>query len=61
MTNVGDLGMDVIFMGNNLLCLRNVNDGKKRPLHIWQCALHEFGQRQRPSRVASDPDFLLSL
>lgn len=46
-TSVGDLGMDVIFMGNNLLCLRNVNDGKKRPLHIRQCALHEFGQRQR--------------
>ena len=30
----GVLGMDMIFMGNNLECLENVNVGKKRPCHI---------------------------
>lgn len=39
MTGVGVLGMDVIFMGNNLECLRNVRDGKKRPFRRWQRAL----------------------
>ena len=60
----GVLGMDVIFMGNNLECLENVNVGKKRPCHIWQGALYGFCQRhtpKAPSRVASDPDILLSL
>lgn len=38
-TGVGMLGRGVVFMSNDVKWLRNVNDGKKRPFHIWQCAL----------------------
>ena len=30
----GVLGIDVIFMGNNLECLENVTVGKKRPFYM---------------------------